>query len=149
MRIVIVGQRRFGKAVFEAFQSRGHEIVGVFVAPDKKGAEPDTLKLYAMDKGIPLFQFSDLGSPEALSAIADLKSDMAVMAYVLQFVPEEFTKIPKYGTIQFHPSLLPKYRGQVPLTGRLCVVKKKRALPFFVLQMEWMKGRFFCKKGFR
>ena len=111
MRIVIVGQRRFGKAVLEAFQSRGHEIVGVFVAPDKKGAEQDTLKLCALDKGIPLFQFDDLKSPEALSAMADLKSDMAVMAYVLQFVPEEFTKIPKYGTIQFHPSLLPKYRG--------------------------------------
>lgn len=111
MRIVIVGQRRFGKTVLDAFQSHGHEIVGVFVAPDKKGAEPDTLKLYALDRGIPLFQFDDLKSQQALSAIADLKSDMAVMAYVLQFVPLEFANIPRYGTIQFHPSLLPKYRG--------------------------------------
>ena len=53
MRIVIIGQRRFGKAVLEAFQSRGHEIVGVFVAPDKKGAEQDSLKLVALEKQIP------------------------------------------------------------------------------------------------
>ncbi len=111
MRIVIIGQRRFGRAVLEAFQSRGHEIVGVFLAPDKKGAEPDSLKLHVLEKGISLFQFDDLRSAEALSAIADLKADMAIMAYVLQFVPEEFAKIPKFGTIQFHPSLLPKYRG--------------------------------------
>lgn len=111
MRIVIIGQRRFGKAVLDAFQSRGHEIVGIFVAPDKKGAEPDSLKLYALDKHIALFQFDDLKSSEALSAMAGLKADMAVMAYVLQFVPLEFSKIPRFGTIQFHPSLLPKYRG--------------------------------------
>ncbi len=131
MRIVIVGQRRFGKAALEAFQSRGHEIVGVFVAPDKKGAEPDTLKLFALDKGIPLYQFDDLRSPEALSAIADLKSDMAVMAYVLQFVPEEFAKIPIYGTIQFHPSLLPKYRGPSAINWAIVCGEEETGITVF------------------
>ncbi len=131
MRIVIVGQRRFGKAVLEAFRSRAHEIVGVFVAPDKKGTEPDTLKLYALDKGIPLFQFDDLRSPEALSAIAGLKPDLAIMAYVLQFVPEEFAKIPKYGTIQFHPSLLPKYRGPSAINWAIVCGEEETGITVF------------------
>lgn len=131
MRIVIIGQRRFGKAVLEAFQSCGHEIVGVFIAPDKKGVEPDTLKLVALEKQIPLFQFDDLKSNEALSTMADLQCDMAVMAYVLQFVPEEFARIPKFGTIQFHPSLLPKYRGPSAINWAIVCGEKETGITVF------------------
>lgn len=111
MRVVIIGQRSFGKAVLEAFLSRGDDVAGVFVAPEKKGAKPDVLKRVAGEKCIPLFQFANLRSDEALVALNCLKADIAVMAYVLQFVPQEFATLPRWGTIQFHPSLLPKYRG--------------------------------------
>ena len=111
MRVVIIGQRVFGRAVLDAFLSRGDEIAAVFVAPERKNAHPDALKTRALERKIPLFQFENLSSKVALETMESLRADIAVMAYVVQFVPQEFTRIPVHGTIQFHPSLLPRYRG--------------------------------------
>jgi len=111
MRVAIVGQQDFGKAVLEAFLARGDEVAGVFCAPEKPGARPDVLKTAAQEKGVGVFQFASLKSEEAKSALRDLKADLGVMAYVLQFAPQDFVNVPKRGTIQYHPSLLPKYRG--------------------------------------
>jgi len=111
MKIAIVGQQDFGKAVLEAFLARGDEVAGVFCAPEKEGAKPDVLKTTAQEKGIKVFQFSSLKSAEAAAAMRGLNAEIGIMAFVLQFAPQEFVKIPKRGTIQYHPSLLPKYRG--------------------------------------
>ena len=111
MKIAIVGQQDFGKAVLEAFLARKDEVAGVFCAPEKPGARPDALKVAAQEKGVPVFQFQSLKSPEATAKMRELKADIGIMAFVLQFAPQEFVKIPKHGTIQYHPSLLPKYRG--------------------------------------
>src|SRR4051812_48834480 len=69
------------------------------------------MKTAAQDKGLKLFQFPSLKSPEATAAMRQLDADIGIMAFVLQFAPQEFVNIPTHGTIQFHPSLLPKYRG--------------------------------------
>jgi methionyl-tRNA formyltransferase len=61
--------------------------------------------------GIPVHQLASLRSPVASELLRGLDVDLAVMAYVLQFVPQQFTAIPRHGTIQYHPSLLPRYRG--------------------------------------
>jgi methionyl-tRNA formyltransferase len=111
MRVAIVGQQDFGKAVLEAFVARGDQVAGVFCAPEKPGARPDALKLAAQEKGVPVFQFASLKSGEAAAKMRELKADLGIMAFVLQFAPQEFVKIPQHGTIQYHPSLLPKYRG--------------------------------------
>ncbi|HXF67202.1 MAG TPA: methionyl-tRNA formyltransferase [Burkholderiales bacterium] len=111
MRIAIIGQQDFGKAVLEAFLKRGDEVAGVFCAPEKPGAKSDPLKAAAQERGLRLFQFASLRSPEAHEAMRGLRADLGVMAYVLQFAPDSFTRIPRLGTIQYHPSLLPRYRG--------------------------------------
>jgi len=111
MKIAIVGQQDFGKAVLEAFLARRDEVAGVFCAPEKPGARADALKVAAQEKGVPVFQFQSLKSPEATAKMRALQADIGIMAFVLQFAPQEFVKIPKHGTIQYHPSLLPKYRG--------------------------------------
>ncbi|MGB7543091.1 MAG: methionyl-tRNA formyltransferase [Burkholderiales bacterium] len=111
MRIAIIGQQDFGKAVLEAFLARGDEVAGVFCAPEKEGAKADPLKVAAQERGIEVFQFPSLRNKEAHDAMRGLSADVGVMAYVLQFAPQEFVNIPKKGTIQYHPSLLPKYRG--------------------------------------
>jgi len=111
MRIAIIGQQDFGKAVFEAFVGRGDEVAGVFCAPEKEGARADPLKAAAQEKGVKVFQFASLRSPEAHDALKGLAVDLGVMAYVLQFAPDSLTHLPRKGTIQYHPSLLPKYRG--------------------------------------
>jgi len=111
MKIAIIGQQDFGKAVLEAFLARGDEVAGVFVAPDKEGARPDPLKVAAQEKGLKVFQFPSYRKPEAQSALRELNVDLGIMAYVLLFAPQEFVSIPRLGTIQYHPSLLPKHRG--------------------------------------
>ncbi len=111
MRIAIVGQQDFGKAVLEAFLSRGEEVTAVFCAPEKEGAKPDSLRAAAQEKGLKVHQFKSLRDAEAARAMRDAGADIGIMAFVLQFAPREFVTIPKHGTIQYHPSLLPKYRG--------------------------------------
>ena len=111
MRVAIVGQQDFGKAVLEAFLKRGDTVAAVFCAPEKEGARPDALRVAAQDAGLTVHQFKSLRAPEAVAAMRAANADIGIMAFVLQFAPQEFVTIPKHGTIQFHPSLLPKYRG--------------------------------------
>jgi methionyl-tRNA formyltransferase len=131
MKIAIIGQQDFGKAVLEAFLARGDEVAGVFCAPEKEGARPDALKVAALDKNLKLFQFKSLKSPEAAAAMQGLNAEIGVMAFVLQFAPQEFVNIPKHGTIQFHPSLLPKYRGPSSINWPLIRGDKQTGLTIF------------------
>ncbi|MSQ52614.1 MAG: methionyl-tRNA formyltransferase [Betaproteobacteria bacterium] len=111
MKISIIGQQDFGKSVLEAFLARGDQVAGVFCAPEKEGARPDPLKTAALEKGLKVFQFKSLRDKEAHDALRSLDVDLGIMAFVLQFAPQDFVNIPKKGTIQYHPSLLPRYRG--------------------------------------
>ncbi|MCC7418613.1 MAG: methionyl-tRNA formyltransferase [Acidobacteria bacterium] len=111
MRIAIVGQQAFGKSVLEAFLARGDDVAGVFCAPDKPGAKADPLRTAADEAGVGVFQLPSLKGAAAEEALRGLAVDLGVMAYVLQFAPQGFVNIPSHGTIQYHPSLLPKYRG--------------------------------------
>jgi methionyl-tRNA formyltransferase len=111
MKIVIIGQQDFGKAVLEAFLARGDEVAAVFCAPEKDGARPDALRAAAEGTGLKVHRFTSLRDPEAARAMKDARADIGIMAFVLQFAPQEFVNIPTHGTIQYHPSLLPKYRG--------------------------------------
>ncbi len=111
MRIAIVGQSDFGKAALEAFLDRGDAVAGVFCAPEKPGAAADPLRLAAEQRSVPVYQLKSLKTPEAHETLRSLGVDLGVMAYVLQFVPQDFATIPRHGMIQFHPSLLPRYRG--------------------------------------
>jgi methionyl-tRNA formyltransferase len=131
MKIAIIGQQDFGKAVLEAFLARGDTVAGVFVAPEKAGGKPDPMKVAAQEKGLKLFQFASLKSPEATQAMKDLGADIGIMAFVLQFAPQEFVSIPKHGTIQYHPSLLPKYRGPSSINWPISRGEKKTGLTIF------------------
>lgn len=112
MRIVVHGQQAFGKAVLEALLKRGeHEVVAVYVAPEKPGARPDPLKEAALAANLPVHQPKSYRDPQVWDQFRALKPDLQVMAFVTLFVPEEFLTIPTFGSIQYHPSLLPRGRG--------------------------------------
>ena len=131
MRIAIIGQQDFGKAVMEAFIARGDEVAAVFCAPEKEGARPDALRAAAEAKGLKVRQFKSLRAPEAAQALAEAKADIGIMAFVLQFVPQEFVNIPAHGTIQFHPSLLPKFRGPSSINWPLIKGETETGLTIF------------------
>jgi len=131
MKIAIIGQQDFGKAVLEAFLARGDTVAGVFCAPEKEGGKPDPMKTVAQEKGLEVFQFPSLKSPEATQAMKDLGADIGIMAFVLQFAPQEFVSIPRHGTIQYHPSLLPKYRGPSSINWPIAKGERKTGLTIF------------------
>jgi len=111
MRIVVHGQQAFGKAVLEALLKRGEDVIAVYAAPEKPGAKADPLKEAAIAAKLPVYQPASYRKPEVCEEFKALKPDLQVMAFVTLFVPEDFLNIPTQGSIQYHPSLLPKYRG--------------------------------------
>src|SRR5512140_2937807 len=131
MKIAIIGQQDFGKAVLEAFLARGDTVAAVFCAPEKEGAKADPLRTAAQEKGLKVLQLPNLKGPEALQAMKEAGADIGIMAYVLQFAPQEFVKIPKHGTIQYHPSLLPKHRGPSSINWPIIRGETKTGLTIF------------------
>jgi methionyl-tRNA formyltransferase len=131
MKIAIIGQQDFGKAVLEAFLARGDTVAAVFCAPEKEGAKADPLRTFAQEKGLKVYQLPNLKGPEAVQAMKDADADIGIMAFVLQFAPQEFVNIPRHGTIQYHPSLLPKYRGPSSINWPISRGEKKTGLTIF------------------
>ena len=111
MRIIVHGQQAFGKSVLEALLDRGEDVVGVYCEPDREGRPPDPIKQCAAERGLPVFQPRSYRKPEAAGQMASLRPDLCVMAYVTLFVPEAVLNVPVHGSIQYHPSLLPRHRG--------------------------------------
>src|SRR5262245_49908833 len=131
MRVALIGQQDFGKAVLEALVKRGDTVAAVFCAPEKEGAKADPMRLAAQEKGLKVYQLPNLKGAEAVQAMKDANADIGVMAFVLQFAPQEFVNIPKHGTIQYHPSLLPKYRGPSSINWPISRGEKKTGLTIF------------------
>jgi methionyl-tRNA formyltransferase len=129
MRIAIIGQQDFGKATLEAFLNRGDDVVAVFCAPEK--GRPDPLRLAAEQRGVPVHQLPKLTDPAAQEAMRAAKADVGVMAYVTQFAPQDFVNIPKFGTIQFHPSLLPLHRGASSMSWAIICGRKETGFSIF------------------
>ena len=131
MRIVVHGQQAFGKAVLEALLKRGDNVVAVYVAPEKPGAKPDPLKEAAVAAGLPVYQPASYRKPEVVEEFKALKPDLQVMAFVTLFVPEEFLNAPTHGSIQYHPSLLPAYRGASAINWPIILGEKETGLSIF------------------
>src|SRR5471030_26693 len=131
MRIVVHGQQAFGKAVLEALLKRGDEVVAVYVAPEKEGAKADPLKEAAIAAGLKVLQPASYKTPEVLAEFKALKPDLQVMAFVTLFVPEEFLNAPTRGSIQYHPSLLPAYRGASAINWPIIKGEKETGLSIF------------------
>jgi methionyl-tRNA formyltransferase len=99
--------------------------------PDKPGAKPDALKADALALGLKVFTFASLRSPEAEAAMRSLDADLGIMAYVLQFAPQSFVNIPRHGTIQYHPSLLPLHRGPSSISWPIALGARETGITVF------------------
>ena len=132
MRFIVHGQQAYGKSVLEAILDKGaDEVVAVYSAPDKEGRPLDPLKQFALEKGLPVHQPESYKNPEVWKQLASHDADLCVMAYVLLFVPEEALNVPKYGSIQYHPSLLPWHKGPSSINWPIIMGKKKTGLSIF------------------
>ena len=119
MRIVFMGTPEFAAASLEQLLTTRHEVVGVFTQPDKpKGRGyklvPPPVKELALAHQIPVFQPQKMRDGQALEILQQLQPELiAVVAYG-KLLPKEILELPKYGCINVHGSLLPKYRGSAP-----------------------------------
>jgi methionyl-tRNA formyltransferase len=105
-----MGETAFGEKALETLVKRGEEIVGVYTSPDIPG-KTNPVKQLALQLGIPTFQPKGMRAPEVYGEYIKLKPDLNVMAYVTSVLPESILKYPRLGTIEWHPSLLPKHKG--------------------------------------
>lgn len=120
MKIVFMGTPEFAEASLQKLLETDHQIVGVFTQPDKpKGrgyklvAPP--VKELALAYNIPVFQPQKMRDGTALEILQELQPDLiAVVAYG-KILPKEILELPRYGCINVHGSLLPKYRGAGPI----------------------------------
>ena len=131
MRIILNGQQAFGQAVLEALLERGEDVVGVYCGPDREGRRIDPLKELAESKGLPVFQPPSFKDEAVWEQMRALEPDLCVMAYVILLVPAEALNIPKLGTIQYHPSLLPLHRGPSSINWPIIQGSKKTGLSIF------------------
>jgi methionyl-tRNA formyltransferase len=111
VRVVLIGQAAFAAKSLEILQARGDQIVHVFAPPDAAEGRADPLKTKALELGLALSQPSSFRSEGAYERFKSLDADLAVMAFVTIIVPERILFAPRYQSICFHPSLLPRHRG--------------------------------------
>lgn len=109
INIAIIGQSTFGeKVATEVTKIKNCNIVGIFTPPNN---DDDPLYKYGIINNLNILRFEKLRSKNAIEEFKKLNVDLLVMAYVTDIVPMEIINNPKKGTIQYHPSLLPKHRG--------------------------------------
>lgn len=131
MRIVVHGQQAFGKAILERLLEGRDEVVAVCCPPDGESGPVDALKELALAKGLPVHQPKTWKSAEAVELMRSFDADLCVMAYVTLIVPRRVLDIPKFGTIQYHPSLLPLHRGPSSINWPIMRGESKTGLTIF------------------
>jgi len=130
MRIVLIGQAAFGEKVLQALVKRGEEVVGVGTPSDIPG-KTNPLKQLALQLSILTFQPERIRAPEVYDQYTKLKPDLTVMAYVTSILPEFILNYPRLGTIQYHPSLLPKHRGGSAINWAIIKGEAKTGVTIF------------------
>ena len=140
MRIVFMGTPDFAVGSLQALAECGkYEIVGVVTQPDRpKGRGNKMLmtpvKEYALSKGYEVYQPQKVKTPEFVQILRDMQPDLIVVAAIGQFLSQEILSMPKYGCINVHASLLPKYRGAAPI--QYAIIKGERESGVTIMQMD-------------
>lgn len=131
MRIGIIGQAAFGEAVLKRLTEDGHEVVAVSAPAPGGGERADPLWEAAKAAGVPLIPTESLKSAEGLAQWRATAPDLGVMAFVTAILPQEVLTVPAKGTIQYHPSLLPKHRGSSAMNWAIIFGESETGLTIF------------------
>lgn len=131
MRIALIGQAAFGEKVFEALLGGGEEIVAVYTPPDASPGKSNKLVALAESHGIPTRQPAKMRAPDVIEDYRRFKADLNVMAFVTDVVPSSILDFPPLGTIQYHPSLLPRHRGASAINWAIINGETKTGLSIF------------------
>nr|XP_055045894.1 mitochondrial 10-formyltetrahydrofolate dehydrogenase isoform X2 [Misgurnus anguillicaudatus] len=135
LKLALIGQSLFGQEVYTNLRKQGHKVVGVFTVPDKDG-KADPLAAVAEKDGTPVFKFprwrvKGEPIPEVVEAYKSVGAELNVMPFCSQFIPMNVIDFPKYGSIIYHPSILPRHRGASSINWTLIEGDKKAGFSIF------------------
>ena len=151
MRIVYMGTPDFAVPALEKLaQSPDYTVAAVFTQPDKpKGRKmvmtPPDVKVCAEKLGIPVFQPSSMRSEEAYNSLKELNPDVIVVAAYGQILPKAVLDLPKFGCVNIHGSLLPKYRGAAPIQQSVLDGEKVTGVTTMLMDVGLDTGDFLLK----
>jgi methionyl-tRNA formyltransferase len=134
VKIALFGQAAFGKEVLERLLAAGHQIVGVYAPPE--GGRPDPLAEEAQTRGLRLLRYKRMrrkgrAIPERVEEHAALEAELNVLAYVTMILPAEVVEAPRHGSLCFHPSLLPRFRGGAAIPWQIILGERESGVTVF------------------
>lgn len=120
MRIAFMGTPDFSVDCLKALVESKHEIVGVFCQPDKpvgrkQELTPPDVKVEALKHNLKIFQPTSLKNGKGVEILEEIKPELIIVVAYGKILPHDFLVYPKYGCINIHASILPKYRGASPI----------------------------------
>ena len=120
MRIVFLGTPEFAVPSLRALAEAGHEIAAVYTQPDRPKGRGNQVfespvKAMALQLGLPVLQPERIRRPEAFTQLQALGAELMVVVGYGQIIPQSIIDLPRYGILNVHGSLLPKYRGAAPI----------------------------------
>ena len=145
MRILFMGTPDFAVASLKRLVEDGHEICGVFTQPDKpknRGHKMQfpPVKEYALSQGLTVYQPLKMRDGEAFGIVQELNPELIVVAAYGKILPEDILNFPKYGSINVHSSLLPKYRGAAPINWAILNDEKETGVSIMYMVKELDAG---------
>ena len=151
MRILFMGTPEFAVASLRRLVEDGHEVCGVFTQPDKpknRGHKlvPTPVKEYALTQNIPVYQPEKLRDGTALELVKSLAPELTVVAAYGRILPEDILEAPKYGSINVHSSLLPKYRGAAPINWAILNGEETTGVTIMYMAKELDAGDIILQK---
>lgn len=152
MKILFMGTPDFAKTSLEKLYLAGFNIIGVYTNPDKPAGrgmkiKPSPVKEYAISKKINVYQPEKLkNNKDVINNILNLKPDLIVVVAYGKILPKEILDIPKYGCINVHASLLPKYRGAAPMQWALINGEKKTGVTTMLMDEGMDTGDMLLKE---
>lgn len=146
LNIIFMGTPDFARDSLEAVYKAGHTIKAVITVPDRpkgRGMKliPSEVKEYAISKNFNLYQPDKLkGNDEILNNIKKLNPDIICVVAYGKIIPKEILDLPKFGCINVHPSLLPKYRGAAPIQSAIINGDEKTGVTTMYLNEKMDEG---------
>jgi methionyl-tRNA formyltransferase len=150
LRIAIFGQAPFGKDVTTRLAEAGHEIIAVHVPPDS--GRPDPLAAEAGERGWPLYRHRSyrrkgVARPERVDEYLSHGAELNVMPFTTVILPPEIVDAPRLGSVCFHPSLLPAYRGGNALAWQIIMGAEETGVSVFQPDDGVDTGPILVQKG--